>query len=161
MPIDESDTKRSGNFPVIPEGIYEATIERIEERTARSGNKYKHISFRLLGEKASEKGVSGRLVWDNIVLLKQVEWKVQNLLQACRLPYESSSGLSDEWRELLGRELRVYVSTREYQGTQQNDVKSFYPKLEREGPEISPPEEEPVIEEGPSEEEIDLEEAPF
>ena len=114
------------DFSLIPEGIYDAKIESIEERTSRSGNKYKHIAFRLFGEKAEKEKVSNRLVWDNLVLLEQVEWKIQNLLYACGLPYEGSVTLSDDWRELIGKTLKLGIGRRIYQNQEFNDVKNFY-----------------------------------
>lgn len=157
MPTYDFETKNRRDFPTIPAGIYEATIERVEEKTARSGNKYKQITFRLFGEKAALSGVEGRLVWDNIVLLKQVEWKIQNLLYACKLSYEGKVSLSDDWHELVGRELRIYVGVREYQGSERNDVKSFYPKIEEAGKKEEEKKEEPKE----RDEEINLEEMPF
>ncbi len=125
MPTYNFDDKKR-DFSLLPEGIYDAQIERIEERTSRSGNKYKHLTFRLLGEKAEKEKVSGRFIWDNLVLLEQVEWKIQNLLYACGLPYEGSVTLSSDWQELIGKTLKLGIGTREYQNQQYNDVKNFY-----------------------------------
>ena len=125
MPTFDFDSKKR-DFSLIPEGIYDAQIERIEERVSRSGNKYKHITFRLSGENAERQKVNGRLIWDNLVLLEQVEWKIQNLLYACGLPYEGSVTLSDDWKELIGKTLKLGIGIREYQGQKFNDVKNFY-----------------------------------
>ena len=114
------------DFSLIPDGIYDAKIEKIEERTSQSGNKYKHIAFRLFGEKAEKEKVSGRLIWDNLVLLEQVEWKIQNLLYACGLPYEGSVTLSDDWKELIGKTLKLGIGRRTYQNQEFNDIKNFY-----------------------------------
>jgi len=127
MPTFDFSEKQKGKFSIIPTGIYDAVVERIEERTARSGNKYKHITFRIFGEKAEREKVNGRLVWDNIVLLKQVEWKIQGLLYACKLSYEGSVKLSDDWKELIGKELKIGIGKREFNGTEQNEVNNFYP----------------------------------
>jgi len=127
MPVYNFEQKNNKNFPLIPTGIYDAVIENIEEKTARSGNKYKHITFRILGERAEEKKVAGRLIWDNIVLLKQVEWKIQGLLYACGMPYEGEVKLSDDWKELIGKKLKISIGTRDFNGTEQNEVKNFYP----------------------------------
>jgi|AntAceMinimDraft_17_1070374.scaffolds.fasta_scaffold20685_3 hypothetical protein len=114
------------DFSLIPEGIYNTKIESIEEKTSQSGNKYKRITFRLFGEKAEKEKVNGRLVWDNLVLLEQAEWKIQNLLYACGLPYEGSVTLSDGWKELIGKTLKLGIGAREYQNQTFNDVKNFY-----------------------------------
>jgi len=143
------DKKR--DFSLIPEGIYDAQIEKIEERDSRSGNKYKHITFRLLGEKAEKEKVSGRLIWDNLVLLEQVEWKIQNLLYACGLPYEGSVTLSNDWQELTGKTLKLGIGAREYQNQQYNDIKNFYAgtiRVQSAKPEDNVSEEDiPIIEE--------------
>ena len=125
MPTFDFDTKKK-DFSLVPEGIYDAQIEKIEEKTSRSGNKYKHITFRLQGEKADQAKVNGRFIWDNLVLLEQVEWKIQNLLYACGLPYEGSVTLSDDWKELIGKILKLGIGLREYQNQKFNDVKNYY-----------------------------------
>jgi hypothetical protein len=165
MVVFNFDKKESGDFPLIPAGIYDAVIERIEEKTASSGNKYKRITFRIFGEKAEREKVNGRLVWDNIVLLKQVEWKIQNLLYACGLPYEGEVKLSDDWEELLNKELKISVVVRDFRGTKRNEVKSFYPATTKVISQRTDTNEEnesdddiPIIED---EEEINPEDIPF
>jgi len=175
MPTYNFSEKQRGKFSIIPSGIYDAVIERVEELTARSGNRYKHITFRIFGEKAEREKVNGRLIWDNIVLLKQVEWKIQGLLYACGVPYEGKVKLSDDWRELIGKELKLGIGKREFNGIEQNEVKNFYPLTTEVIPQSkpspkkgynSPPsrqgkntrEEIPIIEE---EEEIDVKDLPF
>jgi len=113
---------------LIPDGIYEARIEAVEERVARSNNHYKQITFRLFGQHAEKAKINNRLIWDNLVLLQQVEWKIQNLLYACGLPYEGTVTLSDGWDELIGKELELGIGSEEYQGKKQNDVKNYYAK---------------------------------
>ena len=125
MSTFDFDSKKR-DFSLIPDGIYDAQIEKIEERVSRSGNKYKHITFRLRGDNAEKQKVNGRLIWDNLVLLEQVEWKIQNLLYACGLPYEGSVTLSDDWKELIGKTLKLGIGIREYQNQKYNDVKNFY-----------------------------------
>ena len=125
MATFDFDTKKK-DFSLIPDGIYDAQVERVEERVSRSGNKYKRITFRLSGDNAEKAKVNGRLIWDNLVLLEQVEWKIQNLLYACGLPYEGSVTLSDDWKELIGKTLKLGIGIREYQNKKFNDVKNFY-----------------------------------
>ncbi len=122
------DNNKDRNFALIPDGIYDAHIEAIEERVARSNNHYKQVTFRLFGPRAEKAKVNNRLIWDNLVLLQQVEWKIQNLLYACGLPYEGTVTLSDGWNELVGKELKLGIGSREYQGQKRNDVKNFYTK---------------------------------
>jgi len=130
--FDELDKKDSKDgYSLIPEGIYEAKIEKIEEKTAKTGNKYKQVTFRLQGENATQKGVSNRLLWDNLVLVEQAEWKIQNLLYACGMPYEGTVELSDDWNELIGKKLKIGVGTREYKGKERNEVKSYYSQTTR------------------------------
>ncbi len=125
MSTFDFDSKKK-DFSLVPDGIYDAQVEKIEERVSRSGNKYKHITFRLHGDNAEKEKVNGRLIWDNLVLLEQVEWKIQNLLYACGLPYEGSVTLSDDWKELIGKTLKLGIGIREYQNQKFNDVKNFY-----------------------------------
>lgn len=138
-------------FDLIPEGIYDAKIEGTEERVSKSGNKYKRITFQLFGEKAEKEKMGGRLIWDNLVLLEQVEWKIQNLLYACGLPYEGSVTLSDDWKELSGKTLKLGIGTREYQDKKFNDIKNYYAGTIRVQPDIPgenlEEEDIPVIEE--------------
>lgn len=126
--FDELDKKNnsSGGYSLIPNGIYEAEIEKIEEKTAKTGNKYKQVTFRLKEEKAKKNEVVNRLLWDNLVLVEQAEWKIQNLLYSCGMPYEGTVKLSDDWNELVGKRLKIGVGTREYQGQERNEVKSYY-----------------------------------
>lgn len=124
--FDKKEQETDRDFSVIPEGIYDAKIEDVEERTSRSGNRYKRLTFRLFGDRAEKENVARRMVWDNLVLLEQVEWKIQNLLYACGLPYEGTVTLSDNWKELIGRELKLGIGIGEYQGQKRNEVKNYY-----------------------------------
>ena len=163
MATFDFDEKQRKNFSIIPTGIYNAAIEKIEELTARSSNKYKHITFRVFGEKAEKEKVNGRLVWDNIVLLKQVEWRIQGLLYACGLPHEGKVELSKDWKELIGKELKIGIGKREYQGTEQNEIKNFYSitteVVSRAKLSKDKKEDIPIIEE--DEGEIDVSQIPF
>ncbi len=129
--FDKKEQGTNRDFSLIPDGIYDATIEDIEERTSRSGNRYKRITFRLSGDRAEKEKVARRLVWDNLVLLEQVEWKIQNLLYACGLPYEGTVTLSDNWSELVGKELKIGIGTSEYQGQKRNEVSNYYTRNTR------------------------------
>jgi len=129
--FDKKEQETNRDFSVIPEGIYDAQIEDVEERTSRSGNRYKRLTFRLIGEKAEKEKVARRMVWDNLVLLEQVEWKIQNLLYACGLPYEGTVTLSDSWAELVGKELKLGIGIGEYQGQKRNEVKNYYTRNTR------------------------------
>ncbi len=124
--FDKKEQETNRDFSLIPDGIYDARIEDVEERVSQSGNRYKRLTFRLFGEKAENENVARRMLWDNLVLLEQVEWKIQNLLYACGLPYEGTVTLSDTWSELIGKELKLGVGTSEYQGQKRNDVKNYY-----------------------------------
>ena len=122
------DNNKDKSFSLIPDGIYDARVEAVEERVARSNNHYKQITFRLFGPHAEKVKINNRLIWDNLVLLQQVEWKIQNLLYACGLPYEGTVTLSDGWEELIGKELKLGIGSEEYQGQKRNDVKNYYAK---------------------------------
>lgn len=174
----KKEEKTDRDFSLIPDGIYDARIEDVEERTARSGNRYKRLTFRLFGERAEKEKVARRMIWDNLVLLEQVEWKIQNLLYACGLPYEGTVTLSDNWSELIDKELKLGIGTSEYQGQKRNEVKNFYTKNTRvvDPGESEAKEEIPVVEEKPKkkksdssksepsadkEEEINIDDIPF
>ncbi len=178
--FDKKESETDRDFSLIPDGIYDARIEDIEERTARSGNRYKRLTFRLFGDRAEKEKVARRMVWDNLVLIEQVEWKIQNLLYACSLPYEGTVTLSDSWSELIGKELKIGIGTTEYQGQKRNEVKNYYtlntrvvdpnqaeskdiPVIEKEKPKKKPPKKESSKEKGSSdqEEEINIEDIPF
>ena len=124
--FDKKEQETNRDFSLIPDGIYDATIEDVEERTSRSGNRYKRLTFRLFGDRAEKEHVARRMIWDNLVLLEQVEWKIQNLLYACGLPYEGTVTLSDNWSELIGKELKLGINIGEYQGQRRNEVKNYY-----------------------------------
>ena len=124
--FDKKEQETNRDFSLIPEGIYDATIEDVEERTSRSDNRYKKLTFRLFGNRAEKEHVARRMVWDNLVLLEQVEWKIQNLLYACGLPYEGTVTLSDNWSELIGKELKLGIGIGEYQEQKRNEVKNYY-----------------------------------
>jgi hypothetical protein len=124
--FDKKEQETNRDFSLVPEGIYDATIEDVEERTSRSGNRYKKLTFRLFGDRAEKENVARRMIWDNLVLLEQVEWKIQNLLYACGLPYEGTVTLSDNWSELIGKELKLGIGIGEYQAQKRNEVKNYY-----------------------------------
>jgi len=176
--FDKKDQETDRDFSVIPEGIYDAKIEDVEERTSKSGNRYKRLTFRLFGPRAEKEKVARRMVWDNLVLLEQVEWKIQNLLYACGLPYEGTITLSDNWKELVGQELKLGIGIGEYQGQKRNEVKNYYTrntriaepdqveekiskKAEKPKKKSSPQKKESEEESFDSEEEINIEDIPF
>lgn len=172
--FDKKEQETDRDFSVIPEGIYDAKIEDVEERTSRSGNRYKRLTFRLFGDRAEKEKVARRMVWDNLVLLEQVEWKIQNLLYACELPYEGTVTLSDNWEELVGRELKLEIGIGEYQGQKRNEVKNYYTRntkvVESDQPEEKPKkkaslkkeaQDKETKPENSEEEEINIEDIPF
>jgi hypothetical protein len=59
--FEENNKDRS--FSLIPDGIYDARIEAVEERVARSNNHYKQITFRLFGPHAEKAKVNNRLLF--------------------------------------------------------------------------------------------------
>ena len=95
-----------------------------------------------------------------------------------RAAYEGTITLSDNWKELVGQELKLGIGIGEYQGQKRNEVKNYYTrntriaepdqveekiskKAEKPKKKSSPQKKESEEESFDSEEEINIEDIPF
>ena len=102
---------------IIAEGTYPATIVAVKRmKNTKKGFPMKQVMFELSG---------GEHISDFIVVMEQTYWKIQNLLRACKQPYEGKVVMSEDWDELTGISLDILVGVEEYQGKKRNSISYF------------------------------------
>jgi len=112
---------------IIEPGIYSASIKKVESRVTSKGDPQRMVVFEL---------ENGDTIADFILETKQVEWKIQQLFYACEMKCEGKVKVSDEWSEVLGKELQVKIETQEYNGKENSRIVAYYlPKQNPEEPE--------------------------
>ena len=110
-----------GNYEPIPTGDYVVEIEKVENRTAKSGNAMLNITFNVM-----EGEHEGRKVFDFYVLTEKALWKLKDLLVAVGVDTEGMVDLDAE--DLVGE---VFVANIEIQQSPgydpQNRIKRHKP----------------------------------
>ena len=112
---------------LIEPGIYTAKIVKVTSGETRNGDPQKRVDFEL---------ENGKTISDFILEVESVYWKIQQLLYACELKCEGKVRMSDNWGELLGKELQIRIADDEYNGVKRSRVVGYFrPKQLEEEPE--------------------------
>ena len=124
MPIqmlDFTDVSSEGFEPLEP-ADYNATIFEAKPGTSKAGQPKLSIVFKI-----QDGDYKGRQQWLELSLQKQALWKVKGFLLAAGYPSEKmASGFELDTADLVGRPIVIRVGTREYNGTQRNEVTNTY-----------------------------------
>ena len=119
------DFSQSGDdreeFGVLSPGRYEATVFNISREVGRSsGQPYLSFDFKLKD--------SAQHLWHNFSLQPQALWAFKRFLIAMGFSAEELAGEVDvEIEEMLGKEVTLVVTVREYEGKDTNDVEEVLP----------------------------------
>lgn len=98
-------------------GIYDLTIEKLEEKISSTGNPMWAVTY-------SVDNVEGdRKLWDNFVLIDKALWKLKELFDA--LGIDTSEVVEMDPQELVGQSVQARVIQEEYQDATVNRVKKI------------------------------------
>ena len=100
----------------LPEGVYPASIAKVEQVISSTGKPMLKVEFDIHSE-----GYEGRKVWGNYVLTENCMWKVKELFSALGLDTEAIVDIDTD--DLLGLSCNLKIAQREYEGTIQNEIK--------------------------------------
>lgn len=110
-----------GNFEPIPAGDYVVEIEKVENRTAKSGNEMLSLTFNVM-----EGEYEGRKIFDLYVLTEKALWKLKDLLVAVGVDTEGMVDLDVD--DLVGEVFVANIEIQESQGYDpQNRIKQHKP----------------------------------
>lgn len=130
--VDLSGVSEDAGFPVLPRGIYSVTVDNLEFGMSSAGNPMWTWRFEVTdGDFAGQK-----LFYHSVFTEKNLP-RVRKILMALGAsellegpfnpPEIASSGM------MLGRDLRVRVDVRPYEGRQTNNVRDVLPPTEGAG----------------------------
>lgn len=110
-----------GNFEPIPADDYVVEIEKVENRTAKSGNEMLSLTFNVM-----EGEYEGRKIFDLYVLTEKALWKLKDLLVAVGVDTEGMVDLDID--DLVGEVFVANIEIQESQGYDpQNRIKQHKP----------------------------------
>lgn len=107
----------TGEFEVIPSGVYEANVFEAEVKESQAGNKY--IAWKL---KIADGDYKGRMLFFNTSLVASALWKLKQTLQAIA-PNLNLEGMVDfEISDFIGSPCKAIVMIDTYNGKEVNKV---------------------------------------
>ena len=111
-------------FDALPAGQYEAIISKAEYKTASSGNDMIAITLTIRSD-YEQKGQK-RKVFDNLVMIDSMMWKINKVLKVTGAPQDVEFETADELiNAILFKPVKVKLGQREYQGNKQNNVQDY------------------------------------
>jgi len=102
---------------IFPEGVYDVMVTDILRKPTNSDFLQRIVTLEL----TDPVGVPP-VIKDYISESEKVLWKIQRLFKACGVESEGKVTMSDDWKELLGKEFQIQVTTREYKGKKLNNI---------------------------------------
>lgn len=105
----------AGNV-LLNEGMYNVTIESVEEKTSSTGKQMLLIRFREEESKAA--------LFENYVLSENSLWKLKELLSAAGIACVGKAEVDTE--ELIGLIFKAKIVQDEYNGAVVNRIKKIY-----------------------------------
>ncbi len=110
-----------GDYTPIPADDYVVEIEKVENRTAKSGNEMLSLTFNVM-----EGEYEGRKIFDLYVLTEKALWKLKDLLVAVGVDTEGMVDLDAD--DLVGEVFVAKVEIQESPGYDpQNRIKQHKP----------------------------------
>lgn len=133
--LTEEDTKDNQEFLILPDGEYNAVIEKLE-RAQYAGSAHIQASPMAVLYLAVDGGDLGTAhPKTNIILNQKLAWKIDMLAISCGFwKKDEGRGKSMPWSEVQGCAVRVKLGHREYQGKTYQEVERFLPPVEEEFP---------------------------
>lgn len=111
--------QEQGTYTLLPDGEYDASITKVVDKKAKSGNPMVAIQLTIFDNE-----YAGNWVWDNIVFAEGIMGRTKHFLHCIGEPYEGDKVQwdSDKW---MNREVRILVARGEYNGRERNEVKGY------------------------------------
>ncbi len=114
MNLDFSNVQ--SNNILLDEGMYNVTIESVEEKTSSTGNPMLLIRFREESTQAA--------LFENYVLTEKCLWKLKELLSAAGI--ECNGAVEFDTEELVGLVFKAKVIQDDYNDNKVNRIKKVY-----------------------------------
>lgn len=114
MNLDFSNVQ--SNNILLEEGMYNVTIEAVEEKTSSTGNPMLQIRFREETTQAA--------IFDNYVLKENCLWKLKELLTAAGI--ECGGNVEFDTDELVGLVFKAKIVQEDYNDSKVNRIKKVY-----------------------------------
>ena len=113
----------SNQFDPAPEGEYLLTISKaIETVTSKQAKNPDKPMLRV----TYDIGDTGKKVFDNLVFVKASEWKISNWWRALGREVIPDQQIdTGETSDLIGQQVKAYLSIVEFNGTKQNNIEYF------------------------------------
>lgn len=112
----------SSGFEVLPEGIYEGEVKKVELKTNKAGDgQYLNFEWEVIDEEGKAKKV-----WDIASLKPQALWKLKSVLDAFGMQADGSVELEPE--DFVGQQAQLKLKIDTYQGKEKNvieEIKGF------------------------------------
>lgn len=105
----------SGGGRAVKDGVYQATVDKVEETESNEGNPLLKVEYKLK---------NGARLYDNISLLPQALWRFKTLLECVGLEVEDGEMEIDP-DDLIGKELKVEVTNERWEGKDRPKVTGY------------------------------------
>lgn len=101
---------------ILEEGMYNVTIESVEEKTSSTGKPMLLVRFKEEETKAA--------IFENYVLTEECLWKLKELLSAAGI--ECSGTVDFDTEELVGLMFKAKILKEQYNGSDVNRIKKVF-----------------------------------
>lgn len=101
---------------ILEEGMYNVTIESVEEKTSASGKQMLLVRFREEETKTA--------IFENYVLQENCLWKLKELLVAAGI--ECNGAIDFETEDLIGLVFKAKIVQDDYNDSKVNRIKKVY-----------------------------------
>jgi hypothetical protein len=126
MPYVEFSTiDDSAGGKLVPDGLYTARVEGIEERRTRGRDALWRVCLRIVGGGRPEGGASGRCVYDSWAFSSRALPRLK--LIAARFGLDVGSDREVSPRDFIGREIDVEVRSRRFELDGEEREENFVP----------------------------------
>ncbi|MBQ1428356.1 MAG: hypothetical protein IIZ06_01690 [Kiritimatiellae bacterium] len=130
--LTDEDTKGGAEAVILPDGEYDAVVERLERgQFAGSQNMQAGpMAILTLAVDGGERGTARPKA--NVILNQKLAWKLDQLAISCGFWKKGEGkGRRIPWGEIQGRAIRVKLGHRVYQGKTYQEVERFLPPAEK------------------------------
>lgn len=119
MGITLDFTNVSTGFEVLPEGLYEGKVAKVELRTSKAGDsQYLNFEWDVIDEDGKS-----RKIWDIASLKPQALWKLKQIMEALGMSTSGSIDLDPE--EFVGQSATLQIAIDVYEGKERNVIKEI------------------------------------
>lgn len=101
---------------VLEEGLYNLTIEDVQEKMSSTGKNMLLVRFREEESQAA--------IFENYVLTGDAMWKLQELLKAAGI--DATGNVELDTDELIGLSFKAKVTKEDYNDSEVNRIKKIY-----------------------------------